>query len=96
MLVNRGDGRFQAKLDYAPGGRPYSVAIGDLNSDGRPDLVTANEGVSVFLNTPGLCTVQNVKRRAGTFAVDDLKVWNYAKTRYADRFLATRSTGKLS
>ncbi len=65
VLVNRGDGSFQAKLDYAPGGRPYSVAIGDLNRDGNPDLAIANGGntVSVLLNRPGLCTVQDVKRQ---------------------------------
>jgi hypothetical protein len=37
---------------YATGSSPTSVAIGDLNGDGHPDLVTANLGdntVSVFL-----------------------------------------------
>ena len=63
MLLNRGDGSFQAKLDYRTGRGPDSVAIGDLNGDGKPDLATANAAntVSVLLNTPGLCTVQNVK-----------------------------------
>ena len=64
VLVNRGDGSFQAKLDYATGRHPSSVAIGDLNGDGKRDLVTANRPrrpVSVLLNKPGLCTVQNVK-----------------------------------
>ena len=40
-----------------------SVATGDLNGDGRPDLVTANfleSNVSVLLNRPGLCAVQYV------------------------------------
>jgi FG-GAP-like repeat/PASTA domain/FG-GAP repeat len=64
VLVNRGDGRFRAKIDYRTGGFPQSVVIGDLNGDGKPDLTAANSlsnTVSVLLNTPGLCTVQNVK-----------------------------------
>jgi hypothetical protein len=64
VLLNKGDGSFQAKLDYATGGGPRSVAIGDLNGDRKPDLVTANAAastVSVLTNTPGLCTVQDVQ-----------------------------------
>ena len=57
MLLNRGDGSFQAKLDYPTGAWPQSVAIGDLNGDGKPDVATANfdngdywSTVSVLLN----------------------------------------------
>jgi hypothetical protein len=64
VLLNRGDGSFEARLDYATGNAPWSLAIGDLNGDGKADLATANPNaysVSELLNTPGLCTVQNVK-----------------------------------
>src|SRR5439155_751873 len=47
---------FDAKIDYGTGGNPFSVSIGDLDGDGKPDLVTANESessasISVFRNT---------------------------------------------
>jgi hypothetical protein len=70
VLLNKGDGSFQAGPDYATGAQaagPQSVAIGDLNGDGRPEVATTNFGtggadtVSVLLNRPGLCTVQNVE-----------------------------------
>jgi hypothetical protein len=63
VLLNRGDGRFQAKLDYRSGGMPESLVIGDLNGDQRPDLAIASfrGSVEVLINRPGLCNVQDVK-----------------------------------
>jgi hypothetical protein len=44
-----------AKVDFATGFSPYSVAIGDLNGDGKPELVTGNSAngpdVTVLRNT---------------------------------------------
>jgi predicted NUDIX family NTP pyrophosphohydrolase len=65
VLTNRGDGSFEAKLAYRIVGGPASAAIRDLNGDSLPDMATANiraHSVSVLINTPGLCTVQNVQR----------------------------------
>jgi FG-GAP-like repeat/PASTA domain len=65
VLVNRGDGSFEPRLGYPAGRNPFAVAVGDMNRDGAFDVVTANgegDDVSVLLNTPGLCTVQDVWR----------------------------------
>jgi hypothetical protein len=54
------------RLDHPTGHFPRSASIGDLNDDGTPDLVTVSgdsNRVSVLINTPGLCAVQDVGRR---------------------------------
>jgi len=46
---------YATNVDFAAGTGPYSVAIGDLNGDGRADLAVANQidgTVSVIRNTP--------------------------------------------
>ena len=42
VLVGHGGGRFAASTGVGSRSYPYSVAIGDLNGDGKPDLSTAN------------------------------------------------------
>ncbi len=45
---------FAAKVDFTTGASPFSVAIGDLNNDGKPDLAVGNNGsvnFSTFKNT---------------------------------------------
>ena len=45
---------FAAKADFATGINPFSVVIGDVDGDGKPDLVTANSNantISVLRNT---------------------------------------------
>ena len=43
VLLGNGDGTFQAAKSYGSGGQDaYSLAVEDLNGDGKPDLITAN------------------------------------------------------
>jgi hypothetical protein len=45
---------FSPKTDYETGNQPHNVAVADMNNDGKPDLVVANDGsgsISVFINT---------------------------------------------
>jgi len=61
VLLNSGDGSgtFQTQVGYPVGSSPRSVAVGDFNGDGKPDLAVANDGsssvpgatVSVLLNS---------------------------------------------
>jgi len=42
VLINNGDGSFQNPVKYSAGSGPISVAIADVDGDGIPDIVSAN------------------------------------------------------
>jgi DNA-binding beta-propeller fold protein YncE len=53
VLAGNGDGTFASAGIYTMGRKPLSVAVGAIDRDGQPDIVTANfdDGtVSVLLN----------------------------------------------
>jgi|HubBroStandDraft_6_1064221.scaffolds.fasta_scaffold00131_22 hypothetical protein len=44
VLLGKGDGTFREAVNYPSGGyRAYSVAVADVNGDGKPDLLVAND-----------------------------------------------------
>jgi uncharacterized peroxidase-related enzyme len=44
VFLGKGDGTFAPGIDYARGWRPYRVATGDFNRDGRLDIATISDG----------------------------------------------------
>jgi len=43
VLLGNGDGTFQTSLDFSSGGYyPISIAVADVNGDGKPDILAAN------------------------------------------------------
>jgi Bacterial Ig-like domain (group 3)/FG-GAP-like repeat len=64
VLRGNGDGTFQAPVNFLVGfhgTQPATVIAGDLNGDGKPDLVATNAlsgDVSVLLNTTGAAPVK--------------------------------------
>jgi large repetitive protein len=63
VLVNRGAGVFRTQLDYGIANYAGFVLADDLNGDRKPDLVVNGGAVSVLLNKPGLCDVQDLRRQ---------------------------------
>src|SRR5205807_2107522 len=64
VLLGNRDGTFRAALTFAAGSGPYSVALGDFNGDGRPDLAVANYG---SLQQPGTTISVLLGNGDGTF-----------------------------
>jgi hypothetical protein len=53
LLLGRGDGTFQAAVNYPAGKFPNAIAVGDFDTNGLPDVAVANGGdpgaISVLL-----------------------------------------------
>ncbi len=42
VLLGNGDGTFQPAVSYGAGQNPWSVAVADVNADGKPDVLVAD------------------------------------------------------
>lgn len=49
VLFNQGNGTFANEQDYSLAGTPVSLAVGDFNGDGIPDVAVGESGQGVFV-----------------------------------------------
>jgi hypothetical protein len=57
LLLDNGDGTFQAPRTFSAGITPDSLVVGDFNGDGIPDLAVANAGMREHQNRDGSVSV---------------------------------------
>ena len=94
------NGTFQAAVNYNVGTNPFSVAVGDFNGDGKPDLVvtnytssTSDNSVSVLLGNgdgtfqPALNSAAGtdlISVAVGDFSGDGILIWRWRAIRAAN------------
>ena len=64
IFLNKGDGTFSPKVDYAVGGHPEAVVMADCDGDGQLDVVVANETTSAVIVFHGASDGTVVRRDA--------------------------------
>ena len=57
VLLGNGDGAFQPAVPYGAANGPFSIAVADLNGDGKQDAVVANWGTSNSGSNNGAASV---------------------------------------
>lgn len=92
---------FAAKQDFPTGNAPISIAVGDLDTDGLPDLAVANNSsnsVSLFLNTSlygAISFASKVDFPAGT-APQSLALGNLDSDIFPDVVVANSGSNNFS
>jgi len=76
IIAGKGDGTFANLVQLPPANDTYGVAVGDVNSDGRPDLVGASQsGIRVVFGTVGGGTAEEASLGlaiTGYYATEEL------------------------
>ena len=86
VLMNSGDGAFETAINYPLSGpRCTAVQVGDLNGDGKPDIIALNDGLTAGSSPLDLLEVF-INAGDGTFATPRLYPYraSYASLQMVD------------
>jgi uncharacterized protein (UPF0548 family) len=98
ILLGKGDGTFQAAVNYGAGSNPVSVAVGDFNGDGKADLAVANyvsNNVSVLLGNGDASFQPAVNYSVGSYP-DSVAVGDFNGDGKADLVVANANNEDVS
>jgi YD repeat-containing protein len=104
VLLGDGSGNFGTQTNYAVGDGARSVAVGDINKDGKNDIVTANtssKSISVLLsNSSGSFSRTDIPLNSAIFSLESVILNDLDKDGNLDIITAsssgTNSTGSVS
>jgi hypothetical protein len=70
VLLGNGDGTFQNAVTYGSGGnQASSLAVSDVNGDGKPDVLVANQCFDSSCTNGGIGVLLNISTKASTTAL---------------------------
>jgi hypothetical protein len=98
ILAGNGDGTFTDAGSYPAGTNPASVAVGDVNGDGQPDVVVANLGsdtISVLMGK-GDGSFQPAVNYAAGFQPDHVVLGNFTGGSFPDVLVINDGASTIS
>ncbi len=98
VLLGNGNGTFHPAESFAVGSLPESVVVADVNDDGRPDIITANAGVTgtttVLLNL-GQEQFQSPTATSGISSQDVPQLQDFTGNGILDAVSLDQNTGQI-